>query len=1318
MLKDCIVTLNINGIPRSFSLRGVSDNVSQDIESELRNEIESGFFSDTPYGNLAKEIMEFYKKTLPKKAISGNEIAKHDSEVLDDSGRKDNYNKQVYNGLEELSYDYPEISSGIESLISEIGMMYGVFPRVNINYIKVDLQQRSNYNSDTNEINIYVDKENPLKDKYIKRQVIHESVHGLLDKHFTPNKLEIRGVIENLIETIQKTKLKEGGRAFNKSEFENPLVEVKEYLAEYYTGLINNELQRNEEVTSALQTAILAQEPNEISFYTELVKGDFISNEDDIAPIIKKFKYGAKNDFFGKETQSVLEEVWKSKEINTKDYNVSDTYDRHNEYKNDFQFELDLARLTTFDLIKTSYNHNGEEREIWLPIIYQYYDKQKQKRIFKVASKINSGEHKGKYAYNEIESDKVISYAHNIGLIDSSKIKTAKVSELQSKLKDYQSKKSDNYFSFSISGSDITIDNVIRHIPQGSFIKTKEGTYPVYRVLASTIEVVDNGKLKTIPFGKITQVAMEKGRYLYDSSLDLTTINDDLESAKFDNKKFAFSNFMFTDKIGEFKKLPNGSLYDYNQILGNNYTYFRDDFDAFFKEIADNAIKNKESVIEYLNNHKNDYNPVLVKYMEIYNNRKDLIRNLPTNTYVAYDYIGKDGNKYSGKGKVIATTADTIKVFVPKGEGFIQSINIRDNIAAENHPAIRRIIYDNQDTYNMTQFFKTQQKALNMGYRYNISDNKKSYAEKISDIKQFLKSNDAIDAIEYDKSGIPTSLSDIYYYEYIDSELFDNLEESDKNKYLADFLGKVTPGSIIFEQTEKGNYPRIVTDIDNKGEIYIGDIIESEGRYNGNYIRKKINPYNVKAIGYNIRDINSIGIKANPFYKGLLKGVFGNLQKSRESKIFNSKKAAEKWQEYRKGSIVSPAIKLKNKETGNIKVIPEYTYNKYSEETKSKYDIMPFANKYTLMINFDGEFSSLKNSDTYSYKYNSSSSNANQAYNIVEIGDLITYKGAKYDMPITLVVTNKIKDKNGNFKYKAESISSNGKKVMQIIIGDYNKDNISYIKFQNSRTNRIKDNPEVFGKLNTKSKEGASNTKFSKNIDDYNKSYDSFIKVQTFAEELEKKLGVKFTIMNSEEIASIFDSDEAVFSNKRAFVKDGEIVLNSDLSSLAEPLHELTHVVLGEMKINNLNEYKTLINTVVAHPEYNKIARNYPELSGLDLNEEVFTTIFGEYYGGKIRNKESKAWNERNKSWFKRVVDKIKNFFGKLFGIDVDNINLSDQLLMNMSLEEVMDRFGGNILSGKYTDYIDSYNSRYDSLLNNILNDINKNNLIKEKCYE
>lgn len=84
------------------------------------------------------------------------------------------------------------------------------------------------------------------------------------------------------------------------------------------------------------------------------------------------------------------------------------------------------------------------------------------------------------------------------------------------------------------------------------------------------------------------------------------------------------------------------------------------------------------------------------------------------------------------------------------------------------------------------------------------------------------------------------------------------------------------------------------------------------------------------------------------------------------------------------------------------------------------------------MLNFNGEFTSLKNVDVFSHKYTPSSSLSKKAYNLIEIGDLITYKGEKYDRPITLVVTNKIKDKNGEFKYKAESISKNGKKIMQL----------------------------------------------------------------------------------------------------------------------------------------------------------------------------------------------------------------------------------------------------------------------------------------------
>ena len=63
MLKDCIVTMNINGIPQSFTLRGISGDIDDNIQEQLFNEIKNQTFSDTPYGLLAKDIFDFYNKT-------------------------------------------------------------------------------------------------------------------------------------------------------------------------------------------------------------------------------------------------------------------------------------------------------------------------------------------------------------------------------------------------------------------------------------------------------------------------------------------------------------------------------------------------------------------------------------------------------------------------------------------------------------------------------------------------------------------------------------------------------------------------------------------------------------------------------------------------------------------------------------------------------------------------------------------------------------------------------------------------------------------------------------------------------------------------------------------------------------------------------------------------------------------------------------------------------------------------------------------------------------------------------------------------------
>ena len=1359
MLKDCIVTMNINGIPQSFTLRGISGDIDDNIQEQLFNEIKNQTFSNTPYGLLAKDIFDFYNKTLLKDEIIGAEISENDSEVLpeDNTTNSSQIEKdEKFYKLDEFINENSSIKSAIDLIKNETQYTrsFGPTRDVSIKLTPTNSNQRSFFDYKINEISIYYDPDLKTKDYFIKRQFLHEYVHYRFSEDLSLTSFltdKGKNLIKELIEVIKNTK--KGNKKIFKDFDENKseLYQANEYLAEYYTGLALKELDRNEAVNK-LATDLIK---NNLPFYTELVKNDFISNEDEISTIIRKFK-NPKGDFFEKETQEVLKRVFDSKQINTENYNVEDTYNRRiqREDETDFNFNLGLSKLTTFDLIKVPWESKDKKGEKWMPIIYQYFDKQKNQRIYKVADQLKGGENKGKYVYQDIADDDILAYSQNIGLIDNSNIKKPNLKKIRESFEDsisfnesdsieggnpgilnINTKKGKNSINKEFmylpinSESDLSIDNVLRTVSQGDIvkykIKNKNLHGPIYRVLANTVEIVNKeGNLFTIPFRNIAAVIVKKSKFLDDLNLDSETISDEFEDLNYDNKGLAFSNFLFTDKFGSFKKLKNQPLYDYNQIFNNNTESKKDEFNRFIAHIS--SKKNKDESIEsYIKNNLRKLNPEMVKYYEIYNNRSKLINSISNaNTYVSYDYIGNDGNKYSGKGKVVAITHDTIKVFTPKkdgSEGFIQTLNIRDNIATKNNPAIRRVIFDNQQSYQLAQFFNSQKQIIQHGYN-SIIDKNKSIGDRKAAFKNFISNNKLDDILDMaNTDGLPTNLSDFYYYDYLNSELMEELSELEKDKYIVNAISKLTPGCIVFQKTAFGNIPAIVTDIDKNGDIYTGDIITAEGKYNGNYVRKKLDPYKLTALGYNIKEIGDI--KPNEYYKAVLKGVFKNLSDSRTPKVFNSKESAERWLQYNKGAEISELFRLRNKENNQIKLVPKMTYDKYSVETKNKYDKVPFngnLTKYTIMLNFDGEFSSVKNINAYNYRFNKDDSKHDKAFNLMEIGDLVTYKGSGYDMPITLVITNKLKSKNGSYKYKAESFSENGTKILQMVLSPYNYDKISYIKYQNTRSRRMEENQDIFTGIsqNYIEKNKYKPRRFSKPMDDYNKSYDSFVKVKAFSNALENKLGIKFTILDSNEISMIYDDENNRFSDKRAFVYDGEIVLNSDLASLAEPLHELTHVILGEMKINNPGEYKSIINNVASHPDFDKIAKHYPELSGLDLNEEVFSTIFGEYYGSKVRSNESQDWNRKNKSWFNRVMDKIKSFFGKLFNIDVKNFDLNDNIFINMSINEVMDNFGGKIMNNEYDNYINDYKDRFNENISNILNKLNRDKSIKEECYE
>lgn len=205
---------------------------------------------------------------------------------------------------------------------------------------------------------------------------------------------------------------------------------------------------------------------------------------------------------------------------------------------------------------------------------------------------------------------------------------------------------------------------------------------------------------------------------------------------------------------------------------------------------------------------------------------------------------------------------------------------------------------------------------------------------------------------------------------------------------------------------------------------------------------------------------------------------------------------------------------------------------------------------------------------------------------------------------------------------------------------------------------------------------------FSKTTDVFKKSAaDNVSELSYMADLLGSTYGINMHLMTSKEIAKQFDTPDAAFSIHRAFILNNEVYINTDKASTAEPLHEMAHLVLTALKFTDYNLYEVLTRSIQTHPTYNDIAKAYKELQGVDLDEEVFATIFGEFYRGVARNKKEVEWNINNKGLFDRIIANIKGFFERLFGV---NIDVSDEDFIGMPLDEVMTKFGDMMMSSRF----------------------------------
>ena len=206
-----------------------------------------------------------------------------------------------------------------------------------------------------------------------------------------------------------------------------------------------------------------------------------------------------------------------------------------------------------------------------------------------------------------------------------------------------------------------------------------------------------------------------------------------------------------------------------------------------------------------------------------------------------------------------------------------------------------------------------------------------------------------------------------------------------------------------------------------------------------------------------------------------------------------------------------------------------------------------------------------------------------------------------------------------------------------------------------------------------------------------------FAAIQTFF----SNLGVKVNFVNE------FDKDLFNFeisTNAKAFVRNGEIYINMSAASPADLAHEYLHLILGALRVQNIDAYIALMEQFSTYNRIREvkesIKKTYPNLADTDLNEEAFVRVFGDYINGNISQELD----------FNRLTDISKSIFNNFKGDTRDLYSTNADLAFTQFCDQIKELVSKKSNSGFLTQ-----NNKVRAAINFIEKGI-KEEFIKEVC--
>lgn len=212
------------------------------------------------------------------------------------------------------------------------------------------------------------------------------------------------------------------------------------------------------------------------------------------------------------------------------------------------------------------------------------------------------------------------------------------------------------------------------------------------------------------------------------------------------------------------------------------------------------------------------------------------------------------------------------------------------------------------------------------------------------------------------------------------------------------------------------------------------------------------------------------------------------------------------------------------------------------------------------------------------------------------------------------------------------------------------------------------------------------------------------------------KFGVQVNMQTSEEIKTNFPDIDA--NTSKAFIRDGEIFINTTIASSSDLLHEYTHLILGVLKSdpNLRRNYEQLLDIVARTREgrntIKSLRSRYDTASEMDLMEEAFVKLFSNYVVGKMNPNleqvfvgQEKFLKDATKIVFNNEIADLKSFYGK-------------------SIETVFTRFSSDVSALLNQPGLDFGSTRTSRMYSNwiskqvkLFRDTEGKDGINEQCY-